>query len=81
MKQDLNPILPWGRSQHLGDTQTPGRKFRALDGEPDSQTSASEPVWPAGRGIFQQRPHSSLIKGAGLEPAVIIRQGVCLKFP
>lgn len=79
MKQDLNPVLPWGYSSAQGhsDARTKVQSPPGGAREPDFHL----PVWPAGRGIFQQCLHSSPIKGAGIEPAVIIRRGVCLKFP
>lgn len=76
----LNPILPWKvpSAQGHSDART---KVQCPPGgaqEPDFHPRAC--LAPGG-GIFQQRPHSSLIKGAGIEPVVIIRRGVCLKFP
>lgn len=69
----------WASPQGLSGA-TLNESLESSRGRPRA-SRALQFIWPAGRGIFQQRPHSSLIKGAGIEPAVIIRWGVCLKFP
>lgn len=78
---DLNPLLIWEDPGAQGHSDANTKVQCLQGGAAKSQTSTPRACLASRLRNIPTTSSFFPIKGAGIEPAVIIRLGVCLKFP